>query len=254
MEESTLHSKLIAACEYYIMKDKYNSAIAEQEKYDRQYDKKLEELRRKGFSAVKGVLAIVFSTVGAWLVFVFLSIVSLEYLPDSFDKLSFSYAICLSIPLAALIAVGGALVYKKTYCRIKTKKIQAECKKYWDEVLAPEQVQIRSNIYYLKNERDQFINKYNCLLDFIPEYYRTKLAVAYLENVVKNGRADNLKEALNLYEEQLHRWELEEQSRTIAQQNYYLSEQLSTISSNQREIASSLRHIENLEFYNTFCR
>ena len=79
-----------------------------------------------------------------------------------------------------------------------------------------------------------------------------------MEQAVRTGRAETLKEAMNLFEEQLHRWKLESQGQQLLEQNairnQMLSDSLASIESSQRRMESSLRNIEDLEFYNTFCR
>lgn len=44
---------------------------------------------------------------------------------------------------------------------------------------------------------------------FIPPNYRYPLAIDYIIQCFVNGRADNLKEAVNLYEQQIHFWKVE---------------------------------------------
>jgi hypothetical protein len=46
-------------------------------------------------------------------------------------------------------------------------------------------------------------------MSIIPEKYRYPLSTDFLADVLICGRADTMKEALNLYEEQIHRWNVE---------------------------------------------
>jgi hypothetical protein len=43
----------------------------------------------------------------------------------------------------------------------------------------------------------------------IPANYRYPLAIDYITECFVNGRADTLKEAINLYEQQVHYWKVE---------------------------------------------
>lgn len=86
--------------------------------------------------------------------------------------------------------------------------------------------------------------------------YRTETnnieAVSYMIHVIKNGLADSLKEALNLYIEQKHRWEVEAtmrgMARTIEMHNQEMEAYMSEISAQQRMMNSRLADIEMLTF------
>jgi len=49
-------------------------------------------------------------------------------------------------------------------------------------------------------------------VSFIPPAYRYPLALSEVQSYLENFRAENWKEAVNLYEEQLHRWQMEADS------------------------------------------
>lgn len=46
-------------------------------------------------------------------------------------------------------------------------------------------------------------------VDFIPKEYQYGIAMDFFYAVLNNGRAENLKDCMNLYEEQVHRWKME---------------------------------------------
>lgn len=56
-------------------------------------------------------------------------------------------------------------------------------------------------------------------LYFLSENYRYFMAANYIKECFINGRAKRLAEALNLYEEQLHRWKMENYQQQILQVN-----------------------------------
>ena len=89
------------------------------------------------------------------------------------------------------------------------------------------------------------------LLAFLPETYRNAEAACYMLLAVKDGRADTLKEAMNLYEEQLHRWKLEKLAANSArmQQIHMASMQaaLQEISNNQSQIQDQLSTVTTLQ-------
>ncbi|MDR2022098.1 MAG: hypothetical protein LBQ71_02325 [Hungatella sp.] len=61
----------------------------------------------------------------------------------------------------------------------------------------------------IKKRMDNLVQEKKEIISIIPEQYRYPLAAKYFVEVLENGRADSLKEAMNLYEEQLHRWKME---------------------------------------------
>ncbi|WP_034444865.1 hypothetical protein [Butyrivibrio sp. AE2032] len=60
--------------------------------------------------------------------------------------------------------------------------------------------------------------------DYVPTNYQNSFAVSSFCSYLQNGRASNLKEAINLYEEELHRYRMEQmQSQILQQQKYQTS-------------------------------
>lgn len=82
---------------------------------------------------------------------------------------------------------------------------------------------VRTMMYHRAKKRADLITNEitGCLkenegyIELIPQKYRYPLACNYMAEVIQCGRADNLKEAMNLYEEQLHRWKIEKQMGNI---------------------------------------
>ena len=59
-------------------------------------------------------------------------------------------------------------------------------------------------------ELKNYLEQNNCReLYCVPEKYRYYIAVNYIYECLRDGRASDLKEALNMYEEQMHRWKME---------------------------------------------
>ena len=137
----------------------------------------------------------------------------------------------------------------------------AEAEKYFEEVCCPIEQECSNNIQNLTNERNEFVNANKHILQFLPEEYRNATAVIYMEQAVRNCRADSLKEVINLYEDQLHKWKIEQQNQELldqqALQNYLLEEQrdaMDRMRREQRSTNTALAGIEALQLYNTFCR
>lgn len=67
----------------------------------------------------------------------------------------------------------------------------------------------------IKQRIESVIKEKIDVISLIPEKYRYPLATSYLTEVIECGRADTMKEALNLYEEQLHRWRMENKMNEV---------------------------------------
>lgn len=68
--------------------------------------------------------------------------------------------------------------------------------------------ELRGKIKDLLHEKEKIIN-------IVPQKYRYLLAVNFFVEVLENGRADSMKEAMNLFEEQLHRWKMESKMEQV---------------------------------------
>lgn len=58
-------------------------------------------------------------------------------------------------------------------------------------------------------------------LAFLPDDYWYPLATSYLYKITVSNRADTLNEALSMFDEQLHRWRMEESNAELATQLAY---------------------------------
>lgn len=240
-----LHSKLVDACEYYCMLDKYDKAIEKLNAKVVYFENEKKKIGKAPANTAPNVIIILLFCIPlcfivASCVFFFSKILGL-----------------LTFLLLCLISCFSAVRYKK-HCEKKNKQEQEKAYKYYNEVIEPARRENSKSLYSLSREHGDFRRANLHVLNVVPEHYRNNLAVAFMERAVRTGRADTIKEAINLFEEQLHRWSIEEKAQCLVEQNQLqtdmLNERLLEISRNQSKIKSSLKNIENLEFYNTFCR
>lgn len=257
-----LHDQLIQACEYYAMLDKYDNAIQMLNNKSIVLWNDYDRAKKKEFRAKPGMLLIIFTGVFLFVLTLIVSMVkayrpTFELYEEPFDELIIAVGMAIGM-LVMMLTVGAVLIYRLGYCRARTRKIQAKAEEEWIAKNGDALLQYQESIDRLENERNNFEKKHIRVLYFLPDIYRTRLATAYMERTVRTGRADSLKEAMNLYEEQLHRWRLEEQGRQLLQQKEMqtamIQDQLTSILHEQRRVTNSLQNIEALEFYNTFCR
>lgn len=72
------------------------------------------------------------------------------------------------------------------------------------------QSKTQEKINELTTQLNTYIENNKCEeLFYLPEKYRYYIAAAYIKECLESGRAKNLSEALNLFEEQMHRWKME---------------------------------------------
>lgn len=250
-----LHNQLIQACEYYAMLDRYEDAVLQLMDKNIDMDIDYDKIKKKGFRAAPGILIIIFT--GVFLFFASIISVVVMAAGKPYEELGVMIGTLLGV-LIIMLTVGAVLIYKLGFCRARTRKIQQKAQQEWQAKYGELRANNEKTIDQLMEERHVFEKRNIGVLDFLPDIYRTQLAAAFMERAVRTGRADTLKEAMNLYEEQMHRWTLEEQGRQLLQQKELqtamIHDQLTEILHEQRRAANSLQNIEALDFYNTFCR
>ncbi len=135
-----------------------------------------------------------------------------------------------------LVAVGVAIWLPIIYEKKRQAKENVKIKKYFETVYTPAMKEIKQELKDAQESLTEHATTYNYVLDFLPPDYRSWVAVFYMHDAVENYRADTLKEAINLYEEQLH---LEEQKHVMRKM---LIEQART-----RESTDKLRQIAAIQ-------
>ncbi len=152
--------------------------------------------------------------------------------------------------LIGLFMLIGFPIINTIRCKKVSEKYVKEAEEFWNTEGGYICAEDEENYDRADRELKKFQQENQFILDFLPQSYRNYLATLYMAKAVADERAESLKEAINLYEEQLHRWEMENINREIAIQNEQVINQLSNIYDQQRRTNSQLRNIEALEFYN----
>lgn len=141
-------------------------------------------------------------------------------------------------------------IFNTIRCKKSVNKYAKIADNLWYSELGPIVAEDKKNIKKAKGELTRFkLNNRDCV-EFLPQEYRNYQATSYMALAVGKRRADTFKEAANLYEEQLHRWRIEQINEEIAYQNMAINNNLSNIYNQQIETNKRLRNIEDLEFYN----
>lgn len=167
--------------------------------------------------------------------------------------------------LFSLLCLVGVILYGFLYSKSNknkstkfNNKLKKEAEDYWQKIGGPAEAKNIQEINKIEKERDKFLRENAEVIEIVPYEYRLESTVGYLLTVILNKRADNLKEAINLYEEELHRAKMENAINGLMQMvdsiNYDIHSQMSQISSSLEITNSKLKNIENLEFYQAFIK
>lgn len=150
--------------------------------------------------------------------------------------------------IGVFLTVGFPLI-NSGRCKKVTERYQKEADDWWYAEGGYITAEDEKNYEKAQRELDAFQTSNQHVLEFLPPRYRNYLATQYMALAVANCRADSLKEAINLYEEQLHRWELEQTAQSIAAYNAQIEENLANIYAQQVRTNRTLQNMENMELY-----
>lgn len=200
----------------------------------------------KGYGALMGwgVFLLIVSLI--WFVIVFPATASDPgQMPDPLFYVIAIPIVCFAFLLSIAFIILARVILAKhkidTKNLIKKHRQEDEVKNQADEAAI---AQLEADAVTLQKAATE-------LLAFLPETYRNAEAACYMLLAVKDGRADTLKEAMNLYEEQLHRWKMEKLAANSArmQQIHMASMQaaLQEISNNQSQIQDQLSTVTALQ-------
>lgn len=157
------------------------------------------------------------------------------------------------IIIPIFIFIGILLLISARKSRLKHK---AKCRKEYEELqktTAEKVEELNKEIEYIAEKKDMFWNLHKGVIDFIPPKYHTLDAVGFMLESVQNLRADNLSDAINLYEDEI-RWRKTQTAiaqQNLIQENYarQLNNIMSQIEKNQHTLHSDLQNIQMMQMY-----
>ncbi len=160
-----------------------------------------------------------------------------------------NYIIVYLIILGAIVVFFGARKYSKKQKSEPEKKAT----EFWNSVGSPTCVENNVKIRKINDELKKFTLENHYCIEFLPLDYRDDIGVvSYMIHTIENGLAESMKEALHLYIEQKHRWEMEATMRGMAESmelhNREMESYMREISAQQRITNSRLADIEMLTF------
>lgn len=101
----------------------------------------------------------------------------------------------------------------------------------------PQVLQMRAAVGELSKRYESVALSNAAVINALPRDYRYLYAAQFFEQALVNGRADSMKEAVNLFEEDQHRKSLENMNRQMLFDNQRQAEMLAGIESSSRAAA-----------------
>lgn len=152
------------------------------------------------------------------------------------------------LSITAIIVVIRILVVKSLKKEYAAKKEECDC--IYNKA--------QEAITELLKKLEEYGEETKSYVEFLPEAYRNPQAIGFMMESVKNFRADNLKEVINLYEHELHMREQERILNNIAaiqeEQNRNMMYAMNEITQNQTRISSTLRNIQDIQIIDFLSR
>ena len=175
MERKELIAKLTQACDLMLevekLGDQINEIQGKTSAWQAQQQAEIETLKKKAW-----VGALIGGAAGAW----------------------FPPLVLITLPVGYFIA-------KSSVIPKRVEKRQTEL----EEETRRRAQEEESKISQLREQTKKILSTKGHVLEGLPEDYCYSMALEYMKNAVANLKADNLKEAVNLYDTQLHHWKME---------------------------------------------
>lgn len=242
--------QLTAARNFYYGIYNYNNEINSAKQVVKEIDNECNvAIQRVGKKAWPGVVLIIIGCIIMFGVFLLASqVAQAMYLPE-FMSFIFLFASFVSYASILPLAFG----YKFLICNRITKKKRKVAKEKWYQDNNERYEQAKECVASLELEKQRHIEENECVLDAFPETYRDETSIVYMYVCVRDKRADTLKEAINLYEEQKHRWTIEQQNENIRDELWWMRfEQEQANAETQEQLRKIGRDVDMAATYTIF--
>ena len=174
-------------------------------------------------------------------IFSWLSLVSFIGIIGAIIVKSVYYTIIISLLFALFLSIFIFII-------VSEKRVDKKFAVIYENETKPKIMSCISDIEQIKEAVERFGEANKHVLDFLPHKYRNLEAASYMLMVVVDQRAETFKEALNLYEEQLHRWRLEDAAQNSIEAQEYIALALDELNDRQAETNAHLSAIEQMQF------
>lgn len=102
-----------------------------------------------------------------------------------------------------------------------------------------EVARLQKEIQAKRAQGQAVFDEYAAEMDFLPVDYWYPLATDYLIKAIKSGRASSLGEAIDRFEDQLHRWKIEESNAQVVAQQQQQTAHLASIKTSSKISAAA---------------
>lgn len=148
--------------------------------------------------------------------------------------------------LSAVVFVGLFILSRKL-TKIY-RQYDAKTEEKWKNFIDVENAVVVRHLGELCVAREKFRKEFGEFVEFIPAKYRNLQAVSYFLTMVQDERADSMKEAMRMYDEQLHRWKMENSAARTAQAQEFEAAAMMVLNSQQAQSNQYLRQIRDAEY------
>jgi len=248
MDES-LYSALAQATQYYQVKEELFDRIQQEENALWQIETDFNEdfeRKKKPYESVESIGSLLWipSACILAIAFIVVFIKIANSINQTVSQLSdtLPFLLCL-----ALLTVGGAVMV--AFSRAKQRKIGRKYDNIYEKQIKPQIEYHQESLSNLHDMIVEFESENKHLIDVLPFSYRNIEASSFLFLAIANGRADTLKEAINLYEEWIHRQMLENAARQTAEAQEYMALALDELNNRQAETNNHLKAIEFMQYW-----
>lgn len=198
-------------CELYKYIDVINKKRADLSKLVRRYKGESETLTYVGTSIIVWLVSAIPLFIGPAILLI--SLRALEYIPKLNDNMIFVSALIISAVLSIIPALLSIPVHK------------SKCKKMKNRI-----DDLQTSLGNDERFMQQFINENKpCFLMIAPRYLYP-LATEYLAKLFDERRVQNINEAYDKLDEQIHRWNMERSMQQIIQSQEKICKELRDIS------------------------
>lgn len=236
-----LYDKLARATKYYTVESELHEQISEQKS-------KIETLKRLTFEEKlrkEKPLTILMIITGLPIVpcsvILALSIIITIVEPKYFDG-----AIAIGSILGPILAIALAFQLLRL---ILQKKLDNKYATIDKQIVQPKIEKAQKTIEELIETERSFKKEHYEWIGFLPSRYRDLTACSFMLVAVADGEAYTFQEAMSLYDEQLHRWKVENAIRKNAETQEYIARSLDELNTLQEETNDRLRRIQEDQYF-----
>lgn len=240
--DEKLYADLAAATKYYLIGNEFEDRIQQESNKIKSltaYPEQNKQSKTESSILIGKISKIIAIITGIWLLLCgIVAMAGVE--PDRADM--------ILLPLEGIVFIVSLFV--AIISKSRKNQIIRMCDDEYETQIKPQIDESQSNLDSLRKNLTTFAQDNHHVVEFLPATYRNPQATSFMLLAVSNGRADTLKEAINLYEEQLHRWKLEQYARQGAEAQEYCALAMDELNSRQAQTNAHLQAIEIMQFVN----